>query len=83
MVTDIVLRYVGLGFLPNVPARDLTADDLATLTDADKAAMTVHEAAVKATPKGEDPPDAPVRRDRRWLVKSGLYEPADAPAKKE
>lgn len=67
-----VLRYVGSGsFVIGVPARDLTADDLDGLKaqDADAAEMA---AANKV--------EAPARRDRRWLIKSGLYEPV-APAK--
>lgn len=32
MTTEIILTYRGGGFLPNIPARDLTADDLARLS---------------------------------------------------
>ena len=32
MAKDIKYRYAGSGFLPGIPARDLTDDDLATLT---------------------------------------------------
>lgn len=49
----VVLRYIGGGaFVPDVPARDLTADDLA-------------------------------ERDRKALIKSGLYEPVSTPAKEK
>lgn len=80
---EIVLRYSGTGFLPNVPARDLTADDLTALKDADEAATADYAETVKGLPKGTERPDAPQRRDRTWLKKSGLYEPADVPAAKE
>jgi hypothetical protein len=56
---EVVLKYVGDGaFLPNVPARDLAADDLKAIAEVDTA--------------GE--------HDRKALLKSGLYEPAE-PAK--
>lgn len=81
---EIALRYVGQGsFQPGVPARDLTADDLAVITEADKAELAAHEARVKDLPKDAEPPEAPPRRDRRWLVKTGLYEPVDVPAKEK
>ncbi len=78
----VVLRYRGDGrFQPGIPARDLTTDDLQTLHDADDQALAAHAEMVKAVPKGEEVPEAPTRRDRRWLLKSGLYEPVEAPAK--
>lgn len=79
----VVVRYNGTGFVPDVPARDLTADDLAALKDVDDAAAAEHAELVKALPKDAAQPDAPQRRDRRWLLRSGLYEPADSPAKQE
>lgn len=80
--TEVVLRYTGGAFIPDVPARDLTADDIAAIKEADEAAAAAHLERVKALPKGaEQPPPPPQRRDRRWLQKSGLYEPADTPAK--
>jgi hypothetical protein len=81
---EIVMRYTGSGtFIPDVPARDLTDDDLAVLKEADTQAATVHAETVRALPKDTEPPETPPRRDRRWLQKSGLYEPVDVPAKKE
>ena len=71
---EIVMRYVGRGtFIPDVPARDLTDDDLAALKAVDDERAAAAEQAKQ---------DAPARRDRRGLVKSGLYEPV-VPAKKE
>lgn len=80
--TEIVLRYTGTGFIPDVPARDLTADDIAAIKEADEAAAAAHLERVKALPKGAEQPPPPQRRDRRWLQKSGLYEPV-VPATKE
>jgi hypothetical protein len=83
VMADVVLKYIGTGFIPDVPARDLTTDDLGALSEVDHAAAAAHAELVKALPKGAEQPDAPPRRDRRWLQKSGLYEPVDSPAKKE
>lgn len=78
---EIVLRYVGKGSAQiGVPARDLTADDLAAVAEQDKQALAAHEAAVKALPKDVEAGDPPPRRDKKWLVTSGLYEPV-SPAK--
>jgi hypothetical protein len=83
VMADVVLKYRGAAWIPGVPARDLTVDDLEALKEMDDAAAAVHAERVKALPKGAEQPDAPPRRDRRWLQKSGLYEPVDSPAKKE
>jgi hypothetical protein len=82
VMADVVLKYIGTGFIPDVPARDLTTDDLGALSEVDHAAAAAHAELVKALPKGAEHPAAPPRRDRRWLQQSGLYEPV-APAPKE
>lgn len=69
----VVLRYVGSGFLIGVPARDLTADDLAQIAEADDQVAAEAPKDVAALP----------RRDRKALLKSGLYEPVEAPAKEK
>lgn len=41
----IVYRYIGGGFLPGIPARDLTDEDVAALSDAARADLAAHVAA--------------------------------------
>jgi hypothetical protein len=58
------LRYVGDGAtLPDVPARDLSADDLTELVESQSEMFkTVYQAEIE-TPAAL----------RAWLIKSGLY----------
>ncbi len=53
----LALHYVGGGFLPNVPARDLTPDDVQALVDAGHAtARSLIVSGLYAIP-GASPPD--------------------------
>jgi hypothetical protein len=54
VMADVVLKYIGTGFIPDVPARDLTTDDLGALSEVDHAAAAAHAELVKALPKGAE-----------------------------